>query len=199
MIVYLIQNLVNGKKYVGQTINSLNARWAQHILRAQTQNHAISSAIRKYGRAAFELSVLAETDGIAELNRLEIRHIAEQNSLAPFGYNLTTGGENYVRADSTKQKLSRVLQGNTHSRVIDITDQRFGRLAARGDLGAPKSGGHSHVWICECDCGNITSVSSWNLRSNHAKSCGCLQKEKIAQIGRESGGRPRREIRTRPT
>ena len=31
--------------------------------------------------------------------------------------------------------------------------------------------------IAQCDCGVITEVSVWQLRSGHTKSCGCLAKE----------------------
>lgn len=38
-------------------------------------------------------------------------------------------------------------------------------------------------WVCQCDCGNLTSVYSNKLRNGHTQSCGCLQKER-AQQGR---------------
>lgn len=34
MIVYLITNLVNGKRYVGQTRESLSLRWQRHVWKA---------------------------------------------------------------------------------------------------------------------------------------------------------------------
>lgn len=36
-------------------------------------------------------------------------------------------------------------------------------------------------WVCQCDCGNLTSVYSDKLRSGHTQSCGCLQKERAQQ------------------
>lgn len=33
-------------------------------------------------------------------------------------------------------------------------------------------------WHCKCKCGNELDVDTRNLKSNHTKSCGCLQKEK---------------------
>ena len=32
-------------------------------------------------------------------------------------------------------------------------------------------------WRCQCDCGNITIVSSHKLKSGHTKSCGCLNRD----------------------
>lgn len=39
-----------------------------------------------------------------------------------------------------------------------------------------KAGNPRTNWICQCQCGNKTSVSISKLRNGHTKSCGCLQK-----------------------
>ena len=33
------------------------------------------------------------------------------------------------------------------------------------------------IWLCRCDCGNLTKVDSSSLRNGNTKSCGCLKKE----------------------
>lgn len=59
---------------------------------------------------------------------------------------------------------------------LDLTGQRFGRLTVLRE--EPQRDKHGRVmWICRCDCGNIISAAVGDLRSNHKKSCGCLQKE----------------------
>lgn len=30
------------------------------------------------------------------------------------------------------------------------------------------------IWNCSCDCGNITTAKTSDLKSGHKKSCGCL-------------------------
>jgi len=38
------------------------------------------------------------------------------------------------------------------------------------------------IWKCKClKCGNITSVSSADLKSGHTKSCGCLNRELVSE------------------
>ena len=60
-------------------------------------------------------------------------------------------------------------------KLIDLTNQRFGRLVVLNkDLENKKRKVH---WICQCDCGNIKSICGENLRYGDTKSCGCLQKE----------------------
>lgn len=41
-------------------------------------------------------------------------------------------------------------------------------------------------WICKCDCGNVRSIRGTSLNFGEAKSCGCLQKEKAAKIGKNN-------------
>ena len=69
-------------------------------------------------------------------------------------------------------------------RFIDLTGQKFGRLAAikRAD----KHTSHA-VWLCVCECGNEVLVRSCHLRSGHTQSCGCLQKERTSEASIKHG------------
>lgn len=57
-------------------------------------------------------------------------------------------------------------------KLKDLTGLRFGKLVVV-EL-TDKRCGHSVVWKCKCDCGNIKYVSSNNLCSGRTNSCGCL-------------------------
>lgn len=64
----------------------------------------------------------------------------------------------------------------------DLTGQRFGRLVVlHRDESKPRGHGHKAFWVCQCDCGNITSVEGSHLRNGNTQSCGCLQKERAHQ------------------
>lgn len=64
------------------------------------------------------------------------------------------------------------------SKYIDLTGQVFGRLIAIRKVGRTK---HKHtLWLCKCECGNETTVTTQNLRKGTTKSCGCL----IKMVGR---------------
>lgn len=82
---------------------------------------------------------------------------------------------------------------------IDLTGQRFGSLLVlerassyrRHTLypdGTIKSY-YQPRWICKCDCGNVVTVMSHNLRYGRSKSCGCQQRkgagERIAAYNRK--------------
>lgn len=53
----------------------------------------------------------------------------------------------------------------------DLTGQKFNRLTVL------KRANDSAKWICLCDCGNLTEVTTSHLQSGHTKSCGCLKIE----------------------
>lgn len=66
----------------------------------------------------------------------------------------------------------------THEKnLIDLTNQKFGRWTVIDRDYTKKD----TAWICQCECGNIKSVNSKNLREGKSTSCGCLAKEKTSQ------------------
>lgn len=70
---------------------------------------------------------------------------------------------------------------------LDLTDQRFGRLIALW-FSDKDNGGH-YIWLCRCDCGKITEVSSNSLRMGKTKSCGCLRQERASKRLHKHGER----------
>lgn len=54
----------------------------------------------------------------------------------------------------------------------NIVEQRFGRLIV-----LEEDSNKANSWVCQCDCGNTTTVSRGNLTSGKTRSCGCLQRE----------------------
>lgn len=67
--IYMIQNKINKKAYVGQTRRKPQDRWKEHINIAKSNNseskgisHTIHRAIRKYGVENFDFCILEEID-----------------------------------------------------------------------------------------------------------------------------------------
>lgn len=54
------------------------------------------------------------------------------------------------------------------SHLIDITNQKFGKLTALYFI--PKEG----KWHCKCECGNECDIDGYNLRNLKSTSCGCI-------------------------
>jgi group I intron endonuclease len=113
MIVYKITNKIDNKQWIGQTIRSLEERWAEHC-KKQSPCRYLKNAIQKYGRENFEIKILVRCNSIEEMNRREQYYIRLLNTLAPNGYNLDSGGKNKLVHPDTRRKLSESLKGNKH-------------------------------------------------------------------------------------
>ena len=110
-IIYVAENTVNGKRYVGQTIRKFEYRQAQHKKDSERLDFKFYRAIRKYGWDNFKWAVIVEgIENIDSLNNLEKYWIKELDTFEN-GYNSTTGGEGYAVSEETKKKLSESNKG----------------------------------------------------------------------------------------
>lgn len=67
----------------------------------------------------------------------------------------------------------------------DLTGKQIGRWTVLYKTNETTKNGTS-LWHCKCSCGNEKDVDGYTLRSGQSKSCGCLQREQIAALGRQS-------------
>lgn len=109
--IYKITNLINGKSYIGQSIN-IEKRFISHKQRAfnkkdRDYNKHLYCSIRKYGLNNFSFEILEECS-IDELNDRERYYIIKYNSFLN-GYNLTLGGDS-SRAKSSKQQIAGIVK-----------------------------------------------------------------------------------------
>ncbi len=108
MIVYKATNQENGKVYIGQTTQSLHARKTSHIYNSNNGcNYLLHRAIRKYGAENFKWEIIEVCKNINELNEREQYYILYYDSIN-VGYNLTSGGLNFIRSEESKKK-SRII------------------------------------------------------------------------------------------
>lgn len=93
--IYSITNLLNNKKYIGQTSKKPEDRWKEHIYRGTSnkwyRTSAITKAIHKYGANNFKFEVIEKTDN-SLLNEREEYWIKYYNTFYN-GYNSTQGGQ----------------------------------------------------------------------------------------------------------
>lgn len=60
-------------------------------------------------------------------------------------------------------------------KFVDLTGKRFGRLVVLY-RGRNRPSGKLR-WVCQCDCGDMALVATWDLRSGRVVSCGCHRAE----------------------
>lgn len=94
--IYKITNDINGKIYIGQSIN-IEKRIKEHFWKAECQkdvsyNSILHLAIRKYGKENFSWEILEECS-VENIDEKEKYYIKKFNSISPNGYNILEGGQ----------------------------------------------------------------------------------------------------------
>ena len=69
-------------------------------------------------------------------------------------------------------------------KLIDLTGEKYGKLTV---LERAKNRKKATMWKCKCECGELTVVSSGNLRNGNTKSCGCLSRRKSSERATKHG------------
>jgi group I intron endonuclease len=120
--IYLITNKINGKKYIGQSLN-IEQRWRTYRAHRarKTSCRLISKAIQKYGIENFDFSIIEIVDQdnlfiTTILNEREKFWIKELNTIVDHkkGYNLTYGGDSHgVWSLDSRKRMS-----ETHKKII---------------------------------------------------------------------------------
>lgn len=127
--IYKIENKINGKVYIGQSVN-IETRWKDERKRAFNQNaheyeYPLSRAFRKYGLENFSFEVIEECLK-NELNDKEKYWIEQYNSFID-GYNQTLGGDN-PSGGQPKEKIIGIIQD------LENTDMIHADIAKKWDM-----------------------------------------------------------------
>lgn len=114
--IYAIQNNINGKIYVGQSVD-IERRWQQEKNMKRLNEHLLR-AMKKYSVENFSFYVLEECEK-EKLNEREAFYIKLYHSIdTEFGYNKTSGGDSafsrpYQKlSDEHKRKISEANKGH---------------------------------------------------------------------------------------
>lgn len=128
MVIYVMENKVNHKKYIGQT-NDFHLRMNGHRSDAfnpnsHSYNYPLSNAIRKYGWDNFNNYIIEEIPERADYEYVDEREryfIAYFHSLnKENGYNITLGGQGCPKQPMTYEQLIHSSKLFTPEEIIDI-------------------------------------------------------------------------------
>lgn len=133
MYIYLIENLINHKKYIGST-NSIERRWKEHIgaskwKSCQSYDFPLQKAIRKYGENNFHFSIIESDISSDLIAQKEQEYILKYNTLTStgWGYNQTLYTDCALRDPEIKKaqiklKGKRCALVDTNMNIIKIYD-----------------------------------------------------------------------------
>ena len=131
--VYKHTNKINEKSYIGITSRKPEDRWGTNGYKYQSQKSkylCFSKAIQKYGWDNFTHEILFTGLTKEDACKKEKELISFYNSKAPFGYNLTDGGEGtsgYEVSEEFKQRRSELVANgnNPKARKVIYGDKIF--------------------------------------------------------------------------
>ena len=129
--VYVIENKIDGKKYIGKTMSGFKTRKYRHIRYLRLNQHCnihLQNAWNYYGEDNFTFKMIYKSDDVDEVNNKEIYFISLYNTTNPDnGYNFRSGGEGGLHSEYTKDKIKISCRGK-NSR-LNIDDVRRIKLA----------------------------------------------------------------------
>lgn len=112
-IIYKVTNIINGKIYIGQTIQSLYKRWYRHC-NSKEDCRYFCNAIRKYGKENFIINIIeiVMIDKLDEREKYWIQRLSA--NIKGIGYNILIGGKNGNKGRSklTNSEIEELIRLN---------------------------------------------------------------------------------------
>ena len=124
--IYIIENLVNGKKYVGQSVN-ISSRRNTHMYKLRHNTHDnehLQQAFNKYGEESFKHYIIEHCNP-EDLDAREQYYILKFKSYDDkFGYNMDTGGgANRNIRQEVKEKQRKVHLGTNSKLTVKQVEE----------------------------------------------------------------------------
>ena len=125
--IYCATNLINGKRYIGKSVNNLNFKKIEHERDATNGSERIfHRALRKYGFESFKWFLVFNNVNSEELDKLEIESIKVYKTKTPNGYNMTEGGDGgatkgvgWNHSTETKQRMKESQKGRNKGKTFE--------------------------------------------------------------------------------
>lgn len=140
--IYKIENLVNGKVYIGQSRN-LRKRLNEHFNNLRKNKHVnnhLQSAFNKYCESSFDIDIIEYCE-INELTSKELYWIEYYKShIKDFGYNIDIPdrqNENFTSSEETKNKISIANTIYSNDELISYLHEyyyHFNKVPSQRDL-----------------------------------------------------------------
>ena len=132
--IYCIENLINGKKYVGQGLNV-----KKRMIKEHENSCALNGAIKKYGKENFKRYVLVYCEEW-ELERLEKKCIKIFRShTSEWGYNISWGGIAPMAGRKHSDETIQLMSGENNPNYGKPMSSEQKKKISESKLGKPLS------------------------------------------------------------
>jgi group I intron endonuclease len=166
--IYQILNKTNSKSYIGSAVD-ITKRFSHHRWCLRKGSHAnsyLQKSWGKYSEEGFEFKTLIECLP-SDLDFYENLIISGyKTNERQFGYNL--------------REVSHSNRGMQTNRNTHKPGDKYNRLTLVKALEEVNKSG-ARKWLVRCDCGTEFKVMPGDVRHDHTKSCGCLNREKLVE------------------
>ena len=167
--IYQIRNKINGKCYIGQSVNP-QRRFLEHTRKSSNSNLKVIRSVQKYGRENFELNILYYGEDYNEKERYYIQFFDSIKN----GYNIAPGGnEPPLHCGETHQNAKLKL-----SQVHEIQKMLMEQYSL-------SEVSEAFPLVSSSQIGRINKGTQWydeNLRYPLTHNFRVLQKDKVEAI-----------------
>ena len=182
MCVYSITNTVDGKRYIGSSVN-FKQRKAKHLLllgRGQHHSARLQNAWDLYGQDAFKFEILEAVDLKEFLTKHEQNWMDSYQSCGNHGYNVAPTAGSSLGRKSTLETRIKISKGNTGKIFSPETrakisaakrNYKYSEIAKTNmSLAAKARGAHSKEVYAKISATNTGKIRSDEARINISKS-----------------------------
>ena len=144
--IYIINNTINDKVYIGQTTLDIEDRFKQHIKKStlKSRKYKLYNAMKKYGVENFYIGKVESNIPIKDLDYKEIYYIEKYDSFKN-GYNSTKGGDGRVVNKKYDEDtiINLYKKGNTTTMIAkryNVSTSTISRVLKKNDISTRDNG-----------------------------------------------------------